>query len=418
MCLGESTTAVGGNSAYPVQLENVLNDSNIGVKFAVINRGVTGTNSELILQELSRNIDKYNPHMVVVMMGINDWNLCFSAGKAFSLKVKNFLKSFRVYKLIKLLKGCISSRINKTKMHNLEIRDSDAGAFPENEELFKNNITKNPSDFGSYIKLGQVYTLQDKQNEIEILIKKYIKFNPDDYRGYDILAWFYKRNNKFIQAEESFLKAIELGHEVDVPYIDLGSFYMYQNRFDEAKKMFQKAVKLNPNNSYAYSGEGWCYLNEKEYSQAEEAFIKAIKLNPGNAKAYASLGNLYTETGKYKIAGIYSKRAKELRVVSRNPATYSNYLELKEILDKRNIKLVCVQYPMRSSGSLKNIFIGQERVIFVDNEKIFYDAVKKNGYREYFSDNFAGDFGHCTPKGNRLLAENIANVILKECFSK
>jgi lysophospholipase L1-like esterase len=29
-----------------------------------------------------------------------------------------------------------------------------------------------------------------------------------------------------------------------------------------------------------------------------------------------------------------------------------------------------------------------------------------------------GDFGHCTPKGNRLLAENIAQTILKEVFHK
>jgi len=31
---------------------------------------------------------------------------------------------------------------------------------------------------------------------------------------------------------------------------------------------------------------------------------------------------------------------------------------------------------------------------------------------------FGGDFGHCTPKGNRLLATNIADVILKEVFHK
>lgn len=42
----------------------------------------------------------------------------------------------------------------------------------------------------------------------------------------------------------------------------------------------------------------------------------------------------------------------------------------------------------------------------------------KASYKEYFGDMFAGDFGHCTKKGNRLLAENIANVILKEVFGK
>jgi hypothetical protein len=34
MCLGESTTAVGGDRFYPSQLEKVLNKRNIGVKLA------------------------------------------------------------------------------------------------------------------------------------------------------------------------------------------------------------------------------------------------------------------------------------------------------------------------------------------------------------------------------------------------
>ena len=74
---------------------------------------------------------------------------------------------------------------------------------------------------------------------------------------------------------------------------------------------------------------------------------------------------------------------------------------------------------MRNIEPLKKILQGNEEgVIFVDNEKIFRDALKKASYREYFSDTFGGDFGHCTPKGNKLLAENIANVILKEVFGK
>jgi hypothetical protein len=31
---------------------------------------------------------------------------------------------------------------------------------------------------------------------------------------------------------------------------------------------------------------------------------------------------------------------------------------------------------------------------------------------------FGGDFGHCSRNGNRLLAKNIADVILKEVFGK
>jgi len=31
---------------------------------------------------------------------------------------------------------------------------------------------------------------------------------------------------------------------------------------------------------------------------------------------------------------------------------------------------------------------------------------------------FGGDFGHCTDKGNKLLANNIAGAVLKEIFGR
>ena len=98
--------------------------------------------------------------------------------------------------------------------------------------------------------------------------------------------------------------------------------------------------------------------------------------------------------------------------------TINNYRKLKEILDRKGIKLVCVQYPMRNAEPLRRIFGKDEGVIFVDNESIFKEAVKIGGYKKFFRDMFAGDFGHCTQKGNELLAQNIADVILREVFDK
>jgi hypothetical protein len=70
---------------------------------------------------------------------------------------------------------------------------------------------------------------------------------------------------------------------------------------------------------------------------------------------------------------------------------------------------------MRSLDPLKRIFAGDASgIIFVDNEAGFKEAVRKEGYSVYFRDIFGGDFGHCTKKGNWLLAENIANAILKD----
>ncbi len=72
---------------------------------------------------------------------------------------------------------------------------------------------------------------------------------------------------------------------------------------------------------------------------------------------------------------------------------------------------------MRSLDNLKRIFPDNDDIVFVDNEKIFKKAVRIDGYNKYFEDVFAGDFGHCTRRGNRLLAENIADIILSEVFA-
>ena len=145
---------------------------------------------------------------------------------------------------------------------------------------------------------------------------------------------------------------------------------------------------------------------------------KAIELDPQNELAYGGLATVYGEMGKDKLFKAYVEKADKLRDKFYNPVTINSYRKLKEILDKKGIKLVCAQYPVRNVGPLKRIFEKDKGVIFVDNERVFKKVLKKGSYKEYFIDMFGGDFGHCTPKGNMLLAQNIADVILREVFNK
>jgi hypothetical protein len=74
---------------------------------------------------------------------------------------------------------------------------------------------------------------------------------------------------------------------------------------------------------------------------------------------------------------------------------------------------------MRDIQHLKDIFQDYAKgIMFVDNKSVFEEAIRQGSYVEYFRDMFGGDFGHCTNKGNRLLAENIADAIVKEAFGK
>jgi hypothetical protein len=61
---------------------------------------------------------------------------------------------------------------------------------------------------------------------------------------------------------------------------------------------------------------------------------------------------------------------------------------------------------------LEIIFENHSLVWIVDNEQSFERALAAEGVDKIFFDQFAGDFGHCTAQGNRLIAKNIKDKIV------
>lgn len=126
---------------------------------------------------------------------------------------------------------------------------------------------------------------------------------------------------------------------------------------------------------------------------------------------YARLGELYSLMGQEEKALRFISEAEEL-----HPLTYDktkeNYIKIADMVEEKNIPLVCVQYPMRSVSILNDILPGRPGVYFVDNEQSFKQAVAQEGYWNYFVDRFAGDFGHMSSKGKQLISENIADVLI------
>lgn len=81
LCIGDSSTYGLGSTdsekySYPAQLHTLLNTKSSNNEFEVINLGVLGINSSQVFNRFKHNILKYNPDMVIIMIGINDgWNL-------------------------------------------------------------------------------------------------------------------------------------------------------------------------------------------------------------------------------------------------------------------------------------------------------------------------------------------------------
>jgi tetratricopeptide (TPR) repeat protein len=460
LCLGDSMTRM----QYPRLLEQLLNRPNIGVRFSVIDKASGGANFSVILSRVESYLTEYHPDMVVVMMGNNDKR--FGLYQDFSMNDTGIFRHSLLYRFVKMR---FMHFLEKIKQENI---DGSSGSHPGREPMpergrtvpksanlsneapvqkvtladlqsakgvrgptsynltggrisktegpLKKAIELHPENDMAYVESGGLYKRQGKFSQAEDAYKKAIAINPLNARAYIGLGRLYREQHKFSQAEDSFRKAIEIYPRSDMAYAGLGELYMNYGIFSQAEDAFKKVLELNPTDEFTLIELGSLYRDHGELAQAEDLFRKSIGINLKRVpeRTLRALASLYEEMGKPELAKKYTEMAQRMGSEDNAAATVENYLELKGILDRSGIKLVCVQYPMRNIAPLKRIFENSKGVIFVDNESLFKEAVKQSSYEEYFRDMSNGDTGHCTQKGNDLLAQNIANVILREVFKK
>ncbi|MFH1037519.1 MAG: tetratricopeptide repeat protein [PVC group bacterium] len=461
MCLGESTTALGGDNAYPRQLEKILNERNTGIKFSVINKGIVATDTTIIASLLEENLDHYKPDIVLTMIGINDRQNKLIFEDTLSAKFSRFLKNFRVYKLARLLQKHISLTLQNFFSEPSEAKESELSedkpvcespdVSGETEKRLRGLIRGHPEDPMPYLELGDLLMTSNRLEEAEALFLKVEAIAPELIENrYDDLTCIHFDQGNFQQCMRIGEKAITykegkissiVGDRLARAYLDhnpgeaericrmvlasdphnapawchLGHYYYARGNWETAEQAYRKAVEIEPSN-IAFTHLMFEYFRRREFEKAEELGLHILSTQPDNLRMIGALATCYQLWGKHDLANKYYDKIAFLENRAYNAQTIDNYRQIKKILDERGIPLVCVQYPMRSVEPLKKIFNDQQGPIFVDNEIAFKKAIRGGRYTYYFTDNFGGDFGHCTRAGNRLLAENIADTILKDYF--
>ncbi len=466
MCIGESTTM----NAYPRFLEQVLNSRVKGVNFTVIDKGLGGATSSVLLNQLPAELDEFRPDMVIAMIGIND-------GRGHPLKDidqrPGRLGSLRTYRLFTMLKAHIAATTAKPGTPDLSPKPRPAFLALKGEAW-----SPKPAEDKKYLLMGNLYLKHGKVAAAKKAFKKAIAADPGDYASYLEMAEFYRRTGKFEEAEEALGSAVKLAPKNYLVYNGLGILYQTRQFYRKAIDAFSRAVVLKKDNWMGYNGMGWCYWHTGKLWEAVGEYKKSLAVNPRESGTYMQLGSVYQELGMLEEAeksfkkallidpresGIYYQMAcfyrslgkfsqardlfeqgkkifpdnyhftKGLDVLNEltgrgavsgeadikyTEVTLDSYQRLQRELDKRNIRLAAMQYPMCSIQPLKRLLAGpgQERIVYIDNETVFKDAVKRYGFGRYFTDMFAGNFGHCTREGNQLLAANAAKAILEQVF--
>lgn len=491
MCIGESTTALGGEDSYPSQLEELLNAQDTGMTFSVINKGISGIITPRISSKLPGFLKIYHPDMVVSMMGINDYDAVridintLTEGNISLQGEPSFFQSLRVYKLFSLLDKHIRSKIKELSSGRLEDNlDVPADIEQQESDIGAKILEDNCTDSEKCYEAGSFFRGRGDYDKATAMFERYLKFSPGDYEAHIKIGWYYKNHGEYIDAERVFKAAREIDFLGAAAYIGLGWTYCHwwnkPNYLEMAEDMFAQAIRRDPKSIDPYIEAAIFYREPAKDEISVELINKAIKIDPDDIRLYKVLGDAYNMLGKddlmeemlsevrsfppetkedyfwliqhylerqdfanvdgvfqevlekemvddkfyrimrasfelqkkYDLAAKYFRKARGSYLENCYAVTYHSYQRLKDIVDQAGISLVCVQYPMRSVDTLKALVGESDSVVFVDNEQTFKDALAEGAYQEYFSDMFAGDFGHCTREGNRLLAGNVARAII------
>jgi lysophospholipase L1-like esterase len=85
LCIGDSHTYglwVDREQAYPQQLEALWNEEKVRPLIEVMNLGFSGVNSGQLVRDLPRMIDAFEPDVVIILVGVNDyWTRPVVAGR-------------------------------------------------------------------------------------------------------------------------------------------------------------------------------------------------------------------------------------------------------------------------------------------------------------------------------------------------
>ncbi|MDD3089563.1 MAG: tetratricopeptide repeat protein [Candidatus Omnitrophica bacterium] len=468
LCIGESTTAMGGRTSYPAQLEKILNSSRTGAPFRVINNGLIASNSSNIAARLEKDINRYRPHIILSMIGINDIPAA-SRGKKPSWTV-SLLDHSRCYRMFSTLLRSVAQRIRRmwfTAYHEkrsvdlrralelgwqarqdgrsfeaeryftraLKLEPSNVGAcfamgwllqdegrLSDAESLFMRAIAADPGKAGSYVGMGWFLADPKRARAAEKAFKDLLLSSPENYDAYIGLGWLLRFQGRLPEAEEIFLKAMEAFPDKRRAYLGFADISLSSGNVSKARDILLEAAELAPEKDLpsdpgypidAFVELGWFYKNTGSRSEAREAFHAAAYNSSANQiSRERALGGLHIMDIEDGISPSDAGLSLDIIRKELNPLTRDNYRRIVQIAEKNGVRLICVQYPLRRTEPLEQALAADGSLVFVENFGNFAETLRAEGYNSCFWDHFAGDFGHCTPEGNRLIAENAAAAIL------
>lgn len=352
LCLGESTT----DGQWPPILQKILNEKSKNKKFNVVDEGMSGINTKIIAEKISDILLKHNPDIVVLMMGINDNGLEY---ENYGIKVLALISLIETH-----CKHLFTSSISYDEIEYID------------RKMFE-IISKNNADTEKYL-----YKIKKISEDTNYNFSNFIKY-----------FIYYARNNKYRD-----LKIINI---IDYNIINKKCISPYE--LEEIVSYLKDYKNYNENQikNFLISAKNRISYEDIELEQILREYDLLYLLND-------------IKNNEFKFEHKNIKESKN----SKGKNTNKNYQYIISEIYKnnKNAFVLPMQYPILSVEQLKKDLQDRpyyDNLIFISNEKNFKQALQTHKTEEIFNDMFGDSFGHCTELGNTLIAENVAETILK-----
>lgn len=216
LCIGDSFTygwGVDTRDSYPRQLEERLNNSDLGVIFKVFNLGVPGSNSSQHLMYLEDILERYKkPDLVILLTGTNDsWNLADSniyrfiknktARDSANMRFRIFFSELRVYKMLKMI---LLNLKGETPESNTDLFKQSARYENIDEDVFRQLTEYN---------LAQIVKLAESNN-VKLILHDYPRGDPFEHDiTYEVALRF---NVPFVKNSSIFKEELKKSNPKDL----------------------------------------------------------------------------------------------------------------------------------------------------------------------------------------------------------
>lgn len=425
LCLGDSHTyGLGspGKHAYPKQLETILNDQNPPEPVTVINGGICGFNTTRILEKLPENLNKYQPDIIILMAGDNNYWYRYGFDKYINghvSLVNRLLSKLAISKFI---------RRYLFKKNNTIEKQPDNG-FAK----YSPNILPTPLPELQLVKIEDFSTTFIPENS---------KVPLNSTNEWD---WIHAGQNSvnFEEMEYYFLNCLQTAKNASTKreaIVNLIRIYQAQLELSYQYKIIflaHQALQLTPQHpAKIFVDVGLVLVRLKDFQRGWKWIYAGIKSNPTCPSFFLAIYSYITKQGQGKKADAAQQVIKDLKQLPTKNTCINNFIasaksllndqtpawirhDFRQIIETASAagaKTVLMTYTTSPSTQLNQTiskYANAHNIPLINVAEVFSKLPS-----EHRPTYFAKTNGHLNEKGNRFLARIIANTpfIREEIF--